>query len=590
MAKVKLTIDGREIEAEQGSTVLEAARQAGIDIPTLCYHPAVGPSGACRVCVVEVERAKTLVASCVYPVAEGLVVKTNSARVRNARKTVVELLISTHPQDCLCCDRNGRCELQALANRLGIRTERFRAQKPQREPDASSVSIYRDQNKCVLCGRCVTMCRDIQGVGAISFAYRGQRTLISPSFEHGVGEVECVNCGQCTKVCPVGAIVEKDETGAVWDALDNPGLTVVVQVAPAVRAALGEEFGMAPGTSVTGKLVRALHMLGFDAVFDTQFSADLTIMEEGHEFLSRLKSGGKLPLLTSCSPGWIKYCETFHPEFLDNISTCKSPQQMMGAVIKSYYAKAKGLKPENIFSVSVMPCTAKKYEARRPEMRASGVQDVDAVLTTRELAKMIRMAGIDFANLEDDDFDSPLGESSGAGTIFGVTGGVMEAALRSVYEIVTKKPLADLEFTQVRGFEGVREAEIAMGSTRVKVAIVHGLGNAGRFLAGLRPGDSPYHFVEVMACPGGCIMGGGQPLSLEQDVAEKRASVLYQEDRNKAVRKSHENIAVRRLYDEFLGKPGSELAHKLLHTTYGERARARVEEARRQAVIGAAGA
>ncbi|HHY98629.1 MAG TPA: 2Fe-2S iron-sulfur cluster binding domain-containing protein [Firmicutes bacterium] len=578
MAKIKLTIDGREIEVEKGSTILEAAREAGIDIPTLCYHPAVGPSGACRVCVVEVEGAKSLVASCVYPVAEGMVVRTNSPQVRDARRMVVELLISTHPQDCLSCDKNGKCELQALARRLGVKEVRFRAQKPHHKPDTSSVSILRDSDKCILCGRCVTMCRDIQGIGAISFAYRGRRTLITPSFEHGIGESDCVNCGQCSKVCPVGAIVEQDETEAVWHALDNRNLKTVVQVAPAVRAALGEEFGLPAGTSVTGKLARALHLLGFDAVFDTQFAADLTIMEEGHEFLERLKSGHDLPLLTSCSPGWIKYCETFHPEFLDHISTCKSPQQMMGAVIKSYYARLKGLKPEEIFSVSVMPCTAKKYEARRPEMNASGVRDVDAVLTTRELAKMIRLAGIDFVNLEDDDFDSPLGESSGAGTIFGVTGGVMEAALRTVYEMVTKKTLDAIDFTQVRGFAGVKEAEILVGSARVRVAVVHGLGNAGKFLESLRSSRDRYHFVEVMACPGGCIMGGGQPASLDADIAQKRASVLYREDIGKAVRKSHDNMAVRKIYEEFLGEPGSEIAHRLLHTSYVARGRAAAQE------------
>ncbi|MGE5588638.1 MAG: NADH-dependent [FeFe] hydrogenase, group A6 [Clostridia bacterium] len=570
---VRLTIDGQEVEAHEGETVLDAARRAGRDIPTLCYHPAVGRIGSCRVCVVEIGGARNLPASCVTPVADGMVVRTNTPAVREARRTVVELLLAAHPHDCLKCERNGRCELQDLAMRLGIRVARFHRETDHRTTDVSSPALVRQPDKCVLCGRCVKACSEVQAVGVLGFAYRGTRSCVTPMFEHGLGESKCVSCGQCAKVCPVGAISEKEEWERVLDAIADPDLHVVVQVAPAVRAAIGEEFGIPAGTAVTGKLATALHLLGFDAVFDTQFGADLTIMEEGHELLERIKSRGRMPLITSCSPGWVRFCETFFPDFLENLSSCKSPQQMMGAVIKTYYAKKAGIAPERVFSVSVMPCTAKKYEAARPEMNASGLRDVDVALTTRELARLIKAAGIDLASLPDGDFDSPLGISTGAATIFGATGGVMEAALRTVAEVAAKKPSGKtgstkLEFTEVRGLEGIREATVELGGQEVRVAVASGLGNAARLLQRIRDGKASYHFVEIMACPGGCVEGGGQPRTSDPEIAAKRAAALYGEDRRMKARRSHENLAVRRLYEEFLGEPGSEVAHRLLHTTY----------------------
>ena len=566
--KINLTIDGIQVEAYEGDMVLDAARRAGIDIPTLCYHPAIGPIGSCRVCVVEIQNGRGLPASCVTPAREGMIVRTNTEAVREARRTVVELILASHPQDCLECERNGRCELQALAMRLGIRETRFHREKAHKECDTSSPALVRDADKCILCGRCVNMCADVQNVAALGFAYRGTDALVTPMFERGLAESKCVSCGQCANICPVGAIHEKEEWQKAADLISDPNLHVVVQVAPAVRAAIGEEFGIPAGTPVTGKLATALKMLGFDAVFDTQFTADLTIMEEGTELLERLKTKGPLPLITSCSPGWIKYAETFHPEFVPNLSSCKSPQQMMGAIIKTYYAKKAGIDPDKIVSVSVMPCTAKKSECARPEMNASGYRDVDIVLTTSELACMIRQAGIRFHDLPCGEFDAPLGISTGAGTIFGTTGGVMEAALRTVYEIVTKKPLGKVEFSEVRGMDGIKEASVDLGGREVQVAVAHGLSNASKLLRHIKETGKIYDFIEVMACPGGCIMGGGQPRSVEPDIAVKRAAALYAEDRSMKMRKSHENPAVARLYEEFLKKPGSDISHRLLHTTY----------------------
>lgn len=565
---VTLTIDGQRVEIEKGKTLLDAAKKAGIKIPTLCHHPALRNEGACRLCLVELDKSKKLVTSCVFPVEEGIAVRTNTPAIREARKTILELLIAGHPQDCLTCTRNGECELQTLAEEFGIRDIRFERSPKSFAKDTSSPSLVRDPEKCVLCGRCVRMCAEVQGVSVLGFTHRGPEVQVEPAFKRGLGEGPCVTCGQCASVCPVGAIYEKDSIEDIWNALGDPEKHVVVQVAPAVRAALGEEFGFEPGTSVTKKMAAALRRLGFDKVFDTQFTADLTILEEGHEFIGRLTEGSGLPLITSCSPGWINYCENFFPEFVDNLSSCKSPQQMFGALVKTYYASKFGIDPSKIYSVSVMPCTAKKYEAERPEMNSSGFKDVDAVLTTRELARMIKEAGIDFVNLPDEDFDAPLGISTGASTIFGVTGGVMEAALRTVYEVVTGENLDSIEFQCVRGLEGVKEAEIELNGKKVRVAVANGLGNAAKVLNSLRTGEKSYDFIEIMACPSGCIGGGGQPRNAGLEVKELRAKALYDEDRSMELRKSHENPAVKALYDEFLGKPGSPKSHHLLHTSY----------------------
>ncbi len=571
MKLISLTIDGTRVEVEAGTTILEAAQKIGIHIPTLCYHPELRLEGACRICVVEVEGMKNLPASCVYPVSEGMVVQTNSDKVRRTRKNVVELLIANHPQDCLTCGRHGECELQDLSRQLGIRKVRFEGEKRDFPLDESSYSVVRDPNKCVLCGRCVRICQEVQAVSAIGVAGRGSGSIVTTPFNRGLAEGPCIGCGQCINVCPVGALTEKDDTERVWSALHHKDVHTVVQVAPAVRAALGEEFGMRPGSLVTGKLVSALRKLGFDRVFDTQFAADVTIMEEGHEFLERLEKNERLPLITSCSPGWVSYCETFWPEYLPHISSCKSPQQMFGALVKTYYAERSGIDPKYIYSVSVMPCTAKKTEAARDEMNSSGYRDVDAVITTRELANMIRAAGIDFRSLVDSEFDLQMGMSTGAGTIFGVTGGVMEAALRTVKELVDKKELQEVEFAQVRGFAGIREATVEVGGRPVKVAIVNGMGQAQKLLQGKRPEDLDYHFIEIMGCPGGCITGGGQPLSSDPEIRMKRASALYRQDMLKKVRQSHHNPAVQELYRSFLGQPNGEKSHQLLHTHYQAR-------------------
>ncbi|MGI6343840.1 MAG: NADH-dependent [FeFe] hydrogenase, group A6 [Bacillota bacterium] len=571
MERITLTIDGIAVEVDPGTTILEAARKVGVHIPTLCYHPALRLEGACRICVVEIEGRRGLYASCVYPAETGMVVKTNTDLVRRTRKTIVELLIANHPMDCLVCARHGQCELQDLSKQLGIREVRFQGEKRDHPRDESSHSVVRDPNKCILCGRCVRVCEQTQAVMAIGVANRGVSSIVTTPFSAGLADGPCVGCGQCINVCPVAALTEKDDTERVWEALHNPRAHVVVQVAPAVRAALGEEFGMRPGALVTGKTVAALRRLGFDKVFDTQFTADVTIMEEGYEFLGRLERNENLPLITSCSPGWVSYCEHFFPELLPHVSSCKSPQQMFGALVKTYYAERANIAPGNIFSVSVMPCTAKKSEAARPEMQDSGYRDVDAVITTRELANMIREAGIDFVNLPDSEFDLQMGMSTGAGTIFGVTGGVMEAALRTVAEVVDGKELTEIEFHQVRGFAGIREASLRLGGRTVRVAIVNGLAQARQLLQDVKDGVAEYHFIEIMGCPGGCINGGGQPLSTDPDIRMHRAAALYRQDMMKRVRKSHENPAVRELYRSFLGEPNGEKAHQLLHTHYVER-------------------
>ena len=571
---ISLTIDGRKVEVEEGLTILEAARQTNIHIPTLCYLPEVQAIGACRVCLVEVEGNRTLQAACVSPAGKDLVVHTNTEKVRKARKFAVEMLLSNHPFECLTCARNLNCELQSLATELGIREVRFTGEKSGGRIDESSPSIRRDQNKCILCRRCVTVCQEIQSVTALFTVGRGFESRVEPAFERDINDVACTNCGQCSLVCPVGAITEKEYINEVWAALNDPAKFVVVQDAPAVRAALGEEFGYPPGTLVTGKMLAAVRRLGFDRVFDTNFAADLTILEEGTELLTRVKEGGALPLITSCSPGWIKFFEHFYPEFLPNLSTCKSPHQMLGALTKTWYAQKAGIDPKDMVVVSVMPCTAKKFECQRPEMRSSGFQDVDYVLTTRELAKMIKQAGIDFENLDDGHYDDPMGEYTGAATIFGATGGVMEAALRTAYEVATGKTLENVEITSVRGLEGIKEAVIPVeGIGDVRIAVVHGLGNARKLLERVKEGKEPYHFIEIMACPGGCVGGGGQPIPVNNDVRTLRAQALYAEDCALTVRKSHENPAIKKIYEEFLGKPLGEKSHHLLHTHYMPRSR-----------------
>ncbi|MBP7164566.1 MAG: [FeFe] hydrogenase, group A, partial [Firmicutes bacterium] len=537
MGDVTLTIDGRQVTVPAGTSVLEAATQAGVKIPTLCYLEGLNEIGSCRLCVVEIEGAKTLAASCVTPAAQGMVVHSNTRQVREARRAVLELIISNHPFDCLTCVRSGSCELQALAESLGIREIRFAGAKAHHAVDDSTPSIVRDPDKCILCRRCVAVCEQVQGVSAINVSGRGFNSVVSPAGQLPLGDAACTLCGQCILVCPTGALSEVDSTRKVWEALGDAKKHVVVQTAPAIRVALGEEFGLAPGSIVTGQLVAGLRALGFDRVFDTNFTADLTILEEGNELLQRLTTGGTLPMITSCSPGWIKFIEHFYPDMLGNLSTCKSPQQMFGALAKTYYAERAGVDPADMFVVSIMPCTAKKFECERPEMRSSGYQDVDAVLTTRELARMLREAGIDPTALEPEDYDAPLGIGTGAAVIFGATGGVMEAALRTVYEVVMKQDLPSLDFREVRGFEGIKEAEVVLGDTTVRVAVAHTLGNARKLLERVRSGEAFYHFIEIMACPGGCIGGGGQPIGTNTERRLERIDAIYQADRDLPLRK-----------------------------------------------------
>lgn len=570
---VNVTVDGKKVEVAKTATVLEAARSCGSKVPTLCYHPELRPEGNCRVCMVEVEGARTLVASCVYPVSDGMVIRTNTAAVREARKTVVELLLANHPPDCLSCQRNLQCELQTIAGDLGIRKVRFEGERKNYSLDEGNPSIIRDQSKCILCGRCIRACSERQGVHVYSFANRGFHTTVVPAFDQGLHEVSCTYCGQCAAVCPTAAIVVKEDIPKVWAALNDSSKHVVVQTAPSVRVALGEALGLATGSVVTGQMVSALRQLGFDKVFDTDFAADVTIMEEGTELLHRIQNHGKLPMITSCSPGWVNFAELMYPDLLDHLSTAKSPQQIFGALVKTYYAEKAGIDPKDIVSVSIMPCTAKKAEAARSEMRASGYQDVDYVLTTTELGKMIREAGIDFEKLPIEEFDNPMGIATGAAVIFGATGGVMEAALRTVAEIVTGEELADIKFNNVRGLQGIKEADVVIGEITVKVAVAHTLANARIIMDKIRDGSANYHFVEIMACPGGCISGGGQPISLEEGFRQKRMNSIYDCDECAVIRKSHENPAVKELYETWLGKPNDVKSHQLLHTHYHEQKR-----------------
>ncbi len=576
MKKVTLTIDGRSVTVPEDYTVLQAARELCIKIPTLCFLRDINEIGACRMCLVEVKGARALQASCVLPVSEGMEVKTNTPLLRETRQTILELILSNHHRECTTCVRSQNCELQNLAREMGIREIWFNTEPFETAVDSLSPSIVRDQSKCILCRRCVAVCHEVQGVGVIQATNRGFHTTIEPAFGMSLNEVSCINCGQCIQACPVAALREKDDTERVWEALGNPDLHVVVQTAPAVRVALGEEFGMEPGTIVTGKLAKALRLLGFDKVYDTDFAADLTIMEEGTELIGRIQKDGKLPLITSCSPGWVKFLESYYPDFIDNLSTCKSPQQMMGAVIKTYYAEKAQIDPSKIFVVSVMPCTAKKHECGRPEMKASGYQDVDVVITTRELALMIKQSNINFKNLKSEEFDNPLGESTGAAVIFGATGGVTEAALRTVAEVLTGQEAADIEYKAVRGIEGIKEASITIGNLEVKAAVAHGTGNARILLDKIRAGEANYHFIEIMACPGGCVTGGGQPIrtseeKLYNDFRAIRAEAIYIADQQHQNRKSHLNPEIKKLYDEFLGSPNSHKAHELLHTHYQKR-------------------
>ncbi len=568
---IELTINNIKVKAESGMTILDAAKSVGIHIPTLCHMKELFPTGACRICVVEVEGMRGLTPSCAYPVQENMVVQTNSSRVRRARKTIVELLVENHPQDCLICVRNKNCELQDLSEKYALREHRYAGEKKDHAIDISSASMERDPAKCILCGRCVRVCNEIQKVGAIDFTNRGFKSNVTTPFNKGLNISDCILCGQCILVCPTAALREKSHSKEVADALNNKKKYCIVQIAPAVRASLGEEYNLPMGSNVTGQIVTGLRRLGFKKVFDTNFAADLTIMEEATELIHRIEEGGKLPMFTSCCPGWVKYIEQNRPHLLDHVSTCKSPHEMEGAVLKSYYAKKMGINPEDMFVVSVMPCTVKKFESERPELSSEKLPDVDAVLTVRELVRMFKMAGIDFDDLPEDNFDNPLGESTGAAVIFGSSGGVMEAALRTAYFKITGDNLENLELNDLRGMGGIKEASIKISDKDVKVAVVNGIGNVGKVLDKIEEGSCDYTFIEVMACPGGCVNGGGQPIHQKPEKIRKRVQSLYEIDSKSSSRMSHENESVLKIYDELLGEPNSRKAHEILHTTYVDR-------------------
>ena len=568
---INIEVNNRKVQANPGETILTALKREGVKVPTLCYMEGLFPSGACRMCVVEIEGWTGLIPSCAYPVQEGMKIQTHSPRAIKARKTIIELLLASHPDDCLYCVRNGECELQTLAEELGVRERRYSGQKSDYHIDLSSPSIVRDPSKCILCGKCVRVCEEIQGVSAIDFINRGSKTIVGTTFNEGLNVSSCINCGQCIAVCPTGALREKSHLKEVMDAIADPDKFVVVQHAPAVSVSLGETIGLKAGQDVLGKMTAALRRIGFNRVFDTAFSADLTIMEEASELVHRLKNGGKLPLMTSCSPGWIKYVEEFFPEFTDNLSTCKSPQQMMGAIIKTYFAEKEGIDPSKIFSVSIMPCTAKKFEAGRPEMGRNGISDVDAVLTTRELARLIKLRGLDLNELNPEGNDTPFGERSSAGKLFGVSGGVMEAAVRSAHFFLTGKDMEDPKIQALRGLDGTKEVHVEIAGIKLGLVAVSGLGNARKVLEEIRNGRDDIHFIEVMTCPGGCIAGGGQPLSANLDEIKARMKALYTIDRDALNRLSHRNKNIEKIYADFLGEPLGEKSHQLLHTKYSKR-------------------
>ena len=569
---INFKINNIDISCEPNTTILAAARKHHIDIPTLCNYPDLEIKSECRVCVVEIQGRKKLFTSCSTIATEGMIVHTNSPKVLNARKTIIELLLANHDASCTACPKNLNCELQTLANKLGIDKNRFPTVLEVKPIDNTNPVLIRNINRCIKCGRCIDVCKNVQSMSVLDVMGRSNDIEITPAYGKFLSDEFCVYCGQCASVCPVGAIIEKDDTDQVWEAINNPHLHVVVQVAPAVRVSLGEEMGMEPGSIVTEKVVAALKYLGFDAVYDTDFTADLTILEEGTELITRVTNGGTLPMMTSCCPGWISFAEQRYPEILDNLSTCKSPQQMFGALAKSYYAEKMKLNPKDIYVVSIMPCTAKKYESQRVEMRIDNVNpDVDVVLTTRELGKMIKQMGINFESIEEIPFDKPFGITTGAAAIFGATGGVMEAALRTVYEIVNKEELADLDFKAVRGLEGLKEAEVELGGQKVRVAVAHTLENARVMCEQVKDGTSPYTFIEVMCCPGGCIGGGGQPYGTTKEVRQKRIDAIYSVDENMDIRKSHKNPDILALYEDYLEKPNSHKAHHLLHTYYHAR-------------------
>lgn len=573
---INLKIDDKEIQVEEGTTILQAARQASIDIPTLCFLKDINEIGDCRMCIVQVDGRRGFATSCIQKVEEGMVVKTHSKEVIEARKVILDLILSNHQRDCLTCTRNGNCELQNLAMKFNVTGIEYEGETNKHQIDDLSPSIVRDFNKCILCRRCVSVCKKVQEIGAIDCINRGFNSCISTVGDNSLNDVNCTFCGQCIEACPVGALREKDSIEEAWEKLKDPDTYVIVQTAPAVRVALGEEFGMPIGTNVTGKMVAALKRLGFDKVFDTNTGADFTIMEEGTEFIQRLNENYNLPMITSCSPGWVRYVEANYPENIKYLSSCKSPHEMFGALIKTYYAEKNNIDPEKIYVVSVMPCIAKKYERQRTELKNNGMYDVDCVLTTRELARMIKQANIEFSELENEEFDNPMGEATGAGAIFGVTGGVMEAALRTASEILSGEELENIDFKQVRGEEGIRRAILKIGERDIKVVVANGLGNAKIIMEEIKSGKADYQFVEIMACPGGCIMGGGQPIKNSKiratvDVRKKRADAMYTIDEKSQIRKSHENPVLKQIYSEYIGVPGGHKAHELFHTTYSKK-------------------